>query len=47
MPKVRRRAVPEALLRHLTDRMWERGVSLGELGQLMRWLDSEPVVEEG
>jgi hypothetical protein len=27
--------------------MWERGVSLGELGQLMRWLDTEPTVPEG
>jgi hypothetical protein len=47
MPKIRRRAVPEALLRHLTDRMWERGVSFGELGQLMRWLDTEPIVPDG
>jgi hypothetical protein len=47
MPKIRRRQIPERVLRHLTDRMWERGISLGELGQLMRWLDIEPIVPEG
>lgn len=47
MPKVRRKSVPPALLRHLLDRIRERSVSADQLALFAEWLDREPEVHEG
>lgn len=47
MPKVRRRKLPEALLRHLLARMREREISYEQVALLAQWLDTEPEVPEG
>ena len=46
MPKIRRRNLPPALLNHLLDRIRQREISAGELGQFADWLDTEPDVPE-
>ena len=47
MPRVRRKDVPPALLRHLLDRIEERRIDARQLELLARWLDGEPEVPEG
>lgn len=47
MPKVRRRLVPEALLRHLGTRVHERQIDAAQLRLLSQWLDSDPEVPGG
>lgn len=47
MPKIRRRVLPEPLLRHLVRRVRERSISEEQLIMLARWLDTEPTVPEG
>ncbi|MBE7504343.1 MAG: hypothetical protein HS113_29440 [Verrucomicrobiales bacterium] len=47
MPKLRRRAFPEPLLRHLVRRVRERGVDEDQLVELREWVKTEPVVPEG
>jgi len=46
MPKIRRREMPEALLRHLVIRTRQRQISSDQLILLARWLDSQPTVPE-
>ena len=47
MPKVRRRNLPEALLRHLLDRIRQREISHEQLVLFAQWLDDVPEVPEG
>lgn len=47
MPRVRRKDVPPALLRHLLDRIEERRIDARQIELLARWLDGEPEVPEG
>ena len=47
MPCVRRQGVPEAVLRHLLDRIRERSISADQLTLLAEWLDENPEVPEG
>lgn len=47
MPKIRRRNLPEALLRHLSRRVRERAIAADEIVLLAEWLDKEQVVPEG
>ena len=47
MPKIRRTNVPEALLRHLIERVREREVSSDSIGALSAWLDTNPEVPQG
>jgi GNAT superfamily N-acetyltransferase len=47
MPKVRRRGVPEPLIRHLVRRARERGIHVNQLALLREWLLSEPEVPVG
>ena len=47
MPKVRRRNVPPAVLRHLLDRIQSRSINASQLELLAKWLDAEPQVPEG
>ncbi len=47
MPKVRRRNLPPALLKHLLDRIQDRSISANQLGLLADWLDGQPEVPEG
>ena len=47
MPRVRRKDVPPALLRHLLDRIEERRIDARQLELVARWLDGEPEVPEG
>ena len=47
MPKVRRRNLPPAVLRHLLDRIASRNISADQLGSLAEWLDGEPEVPLG
>ena len=46
MPKVRRRHLPPAVLRHLLDRIQDRSISADQLGMLADWLDGQPEVSE-
>lgn len=41
MPKVRRNALPEALLRHLLLRVREREVTHDQISRLAQWLDTQ------
>ena len=47
MPKVRRRNLPEALLRHLLDRIRQREITHEQLVLFAQWLDDVPEVPEG
>lgn len=47
MPKIRRKKLPDGLLRHLIERMEEREISRTHLGQLTRWLELDLTVPEG
>jgi len=47
MPRIRREALPEALLRHLIDRISERQFSTADLAELADWLDTNPEVPNG
>jgi hypothetical protein len=44
VPKVRRENLPLALLRHLLDRIQQRGIPASQLGLLAEWLDTQPEV---
>jgi hypothetical protein len=44
MPKIRRRNIPEPLLRRLVDRIQSRHISPDQLQLLAAWLDTEPEV---
>ncbi len=39
--------LPPAIRRHLIDRMRDRSISIPDLDQLRRWIESRPVVPEG
>jgi GNAT superfamily N-acetyltransferase len=47
MPKIRRKGIPAALLRHLFDRVREREISEDQLGLLLDWIDVNPEVPHG
>ena len=47
MPKVRRQNLPEALLRHLLERMRQREISEDQIVLLAQWLDANPEVPGG
>jgi hypothetical protein len=47
MPRIRCEGLPPALIRHLIERVEERGISQTHLGQLTRWLAVDPIVPEG
>ena len=46
MPKILRKDLPEALLRHLLTRMRQRNISHEQLILFARWLDTEPEVPD-
>ena len=47
MPKIRRKGIPAALLRHLFDRVREREISEDQLGLLLDWIEVNPEVPSG
>jgi hypothetical protein len=47
MPKIRRRFLPEALLRHLAARIQERQIDAAQVRLLTQWLDTDPEVSVG
>jgi hypothetical protein len=47
MPKIRRAQLPPAVLEHLVERADQRQIRIKQIGQLLRWLDSDPVVPAG
>ena len=47
MPKIRRNKIPWPVMRHLLDRMQERGISGEQLTLLARWIEVEPEVPAG
>ena len=47
MPKVRRKNLPRALFRHLTERVLQREITTDQLELLLDWLEAEPEVPEG
>ncbi len=47
MPKIRRRFLPEAVLRHLAARIHEREIDAAQLRFLAQWLDTNPEVPSG
>ena len=47
MPKIRRKGIPAALLRHLFDRVREREISEDQLGLLFDWIEANPEVPHG
>jgi hypothetical protein len=46
MPKIRREKLPRAVLRHLSSRLIERGISIEQLREILKWMESEPIVPE-
>lgn len=47
MPKIRRKDLPPALLRHLLDRIQQRQIPANQLGLFAEWLDTRPEVPAG
>ena len=47
MPKVRRKNVPEAVIRHLLQRIRDREISSKALQVFSAWLDRNPEVPHG
>ena len=47
MPRIRRRFLPESILRHLAARVHERGIDAAQLRLLAQWLDTDPEVPFG
>lgn len=47
MPKICRKGIPAALLRHLFDRIRERAISENQLGLLLDWIEANPEVPQG
>ena len=47
MPKIRRRSLPPALVRHLTDRVRERSITSSQLVLFLKWLETNPEVPRG
>ena len=47
MPRIKRTNVPPCILRHLLDRIHDRGIPATQLEELARWLDREPEVCAG
>jgi hypothetical protein len=47
MPRIRRRHLPEPLLRHLLRRVRERGIAVHQLLLVRDWLRTEPEVPPG
>ena len=47
MPKIEKwDRFPASIRQHLIDRMQDRKVSIADLNQLRRWIDSDPEVPE-
>ena len=46
MPKIRRRKLPETLLRHLLTRVRQREISGKQIILLAQWLDANPEVPD-
>lgn len=40
-------SLPPAIRRHLIDRMRDRGITVQDLNELRRWIESSPEVPEG
>lgn len=47
MPRVRRSALPPAVLKHLLDRIRDRSIDASQLERLAAWLDKNPEVPDG
>lgn len=48
MPQIERwDRLPEAVRRHLMDRMRDRAISVADLNQLRIWVETQPQVPEG
>ncbi len=47
MPRIRRQKLPEALLRHLLERVRQREISHEQIVLLAQWLDANPEVPAG
>lgn len=48
MPKVEQwDRLPKAVRLHLIDRMHNRSISLLDLNQLRKWMETDPIVPEG
>lgn len=47
MPRIRRRALPPALFRHLTDRVEQREITRAQLVEFARRLGTDPEVPYG
>ena len=47
MPRIKRDQIPDALMAHLIRRVRERQISTAQLGQFLRWLDTDPEVPNG
>lgn len=48
MPRIARwENLPDAVRRHLVDRMRDRSISIADLNQLRLWIETNPEVPEG
>jgi hypothetical protein len=47
MPKIQRSDLPEALFRHLLDRVRTRSITEENLLQLLHWIETNPTVPSG
>ena len=47
MPKIRFANLPRPLWQHILDRVAERAISLDDLQQLRRWVNTEPHAPAG
>ena len=47
MPRIQRSNLPAALLEHLLDRVFKRGISEEDLFQVLHWIETNPSVPDG
>jgi hypothetical protein len=47
MPRIRRERLPQAVMDHLVERANQRQIRVKEIGDLLRWLDTNPTVPQG
>ena len=47
MPKIRRARMPHAVMDHLVERANQRQISVRQIGDFLRWLDTNPTVPQG
>jgi hypothetical protein len=47
MPKIQRAEVPPRIIQHLLQRARERAITLQDIQQILRWIETNPTVPNG